>query len=138
MQRDTNTSRTLSASATIGVICVALSLVVSLFAAAIFSVLIFDEMHIISTDHQLQVGLTLWQVTKDIFVAFNIWALCAALLIAIIGAIFYVVIKGVKLQIRQSTHCFAFRLAFACWLVLCSGPLLAAIQYYLEMRRRLD
>jgi len=140
MRRDTNTSRTLTDSGkiiAISIVPLALSGIMS-FYTWVYAAFFFDEMHIISTDSELRPRLTLVQVTKDIFVTFNIWAFFTAVLVLIIGAIILSIIQAAKDRIPKSTYRTAFRLAFACWLVLCCGPLLAAVQYYLEMRERLN
>ena len=103
----------------------------------IYGGLIFDEMHIISTDHELRPGLTSLQVNKDILIAFNVWAFLCGVFVLFFGAIILSFALSLKPRINVPTRAFVFRLAFACWLVLCFGPFIAAVQYFLEMRERL-
>ena len=99
---------------------------------------LFDEMHIISTDHELRPGLTLEQVTKDIFLSLNIYSSITALVLAVMCAFALLCTKPANSSHSRSTTRFAVRLTFSCWLILCVGPFLSAVYYLLEIRQRLS
>ena len=123
----------------VGWICLFLcpSFIVSLAAYGVYCMGIYDDMHTISTDGTLNPNLTLSQVATDIWLTFNSWALiCAGLVILITGFSLLIMRLG-KTRNSKAVIKAVTRTAFACWLVLCSGPLMASVQYFVYVRQNL-